>query len=87
LINIGDPYTDAGKLKMRAAKKDGYKEAGHDLPFKPTKDVMRRVRSDFEHHTDLNEAKKSYKDAEGRVIIEPRNFLTNPIKKGQTGKQ
>ena len=48
---------------------------------------MRRVKSDFDHITDLNVVKKSHKDAEGRVIIEPRNFLTNPIKKGQTGKQ
>ena len=32
--------------------------------------------------TDLNEVKKDHKDAEGAVIIEPRNFLTNPIKKG-----
>ena len=72
---------------MRAGKKDGHKEAGHDLAFKPTKDIMRRVKSDFDHLTDLNVVKKSHKDAEGRVIIEPRNFLTNLIKKGQTGKQ
>jgi hypothetical protein len=36
--------------------------------------------------TDLVEKKKSYKDAEGHVIIEPRNFLTSPMKKGLVGK-
>ena len=71
---------------MRAAKKDGYKEAGHDHAFKPTKEISRKVKADFDHMTDLNEVKKSHKDSDGRVIIEPRNFLTNPIKKGQTGK-
>jgi hypothetical protein len=36
---LGDPFKDAGKLKMRETKKDGHKEAGHDLAFKPTKTV------------------------------------------------
>jgi hypothetical protein len=47
---------------MRAAKPDGYKEAGHDLPFKPTKDISRRVKADFEHKTDLTDTKKTYRD-------------------------
>jgi multisubunit Na+/H+ antiporter MnhG subunit len=36
--------------------------------------------------TDLVEKKKNYKDAEGHVIIPPRNFLTSPMKKGMIGK-
>lgn len=80
--NIGDPYKDAGKLKMREAKKDGYKEIGHDRPFRPAKDTNKKVKADFEHMTDLLEVKKNHKDAEGHVITEPRNFLTSPIKRG-----
>lgn len=30
--------------------------------------------------------KKLYRDDDGAVIIEPRNFLTNPPKKGQNGE-
>ncbi len=36
--------------------------------------------------TDYKEVKKSRKDPEGGVITEPRNFLTNPPKKGEIGK-
>ena len=46
---IGDPYKDAGKLKMRQGKKDGHKEAGHDHNFKPAKAVKAKIGADFEH--------------------------------------
>ena len=36
--------------------------------------------------TDLNKVKKVYRTTEGEVITEPKNFLTQPMKKGQTGK-
>jgi hypothetical protein len=67
---------------MRAAKKDGFKEAGHEVAFKPAKDINRKVKADFEHKTDLVDIKKTYKDAEGKVITEPPNFVTNPPKQG-----
>lgn len=33
-----------------------------------------------------NHTKKMYRDEEGAVITEPRNFLTNPPKKGRNGE-
>jgi len=39
---------------MRAPKPDGYKDAGHDRPFKPAKDISRHVKADFDHLTELN---------------------------------
>lgn len=36
--------------------------------------------------TDYVEKKKNRKGPDGAVIIEPRNFLTNPPKKGEVGK-
>jgi uncharacterized membrane protein YvbJ len=72
---------------MRTSKHEGYKEAGHDKDFKPAKDINRKVRADFVHLTDYVEKKKNRKDADGHVIIEPRNFLTNPPKVGEVGKQ
>ena len=71
---------------MRQGKKDGYKEAGHDFNFKPAKDTMRKVKSDFPHMQEENFPKKNHRDAEGHVIIEPRNFVTNNPRKGQIGK-
>jgi hypothetical protein len=61
-------------------------EAGHDKPFKPAKDLHRKVMTDFEHKTDLRETKKSYRDSEGAVMTAPRNFTTSPIKKGRVGR-
>ena len=72
---------------MRTNVHEGYKEAGHDKDFKPAKDINRKnYRADFPHMTDYIEKKKSRKAPEGGVLIEPRNFLTNPPKKGEVGK-
>lgn len=85
-FSLGDPFKDAGKLKMREGKKDGYKEAGHDMNFKPAKSVARPLGTGLEHMTDYKEVKKCRKGPDGAVVIEPRNFLTNPPKKGTVGK-
>ena len=71
---------------MRALKKDGHKEAGHDFNFKPAKTVPEHVKAAFEHLTDYKEINKCRKGPDG-VTIEPRNFLTNPPKFGLVGKQ
>ncbi len=36
--------------------------------------------------TDFKQVSKCKKGPDGAVIIEPRNFLTNPPKKGEVGK-
>ena len=41
----------------------------------------------YDHMTDRVEVKKNIRDADGHVIISPRNFVTNPPKKGKTGKR
>ena len=82
----GDPYKDAGKLQMRAPKKEGHKEAGHDHAFKPAKTVKEPVKASYDHMTDYKEVKINRKTEDG-VWTEPRNFLTNPPKPGQVGKQ
>lgn len=71
---------------MRTSVPDGFKEAGHEMNFKPAKTVQRKVKADFDHMTDHVDAKKSRKGPDGGVIIEPRNFLTNPPKQGEIGK-
>ena len=44
------------------------------------------MKASYEHMTDRKEIKKNYKDEEGAVITAPRNFYTNPLKKGEVGK-
>ncbi len=71
---------------MRDSKKTSGTVAEHDRPFRPAKAIQKRVEADFEHKTDLNDVKKVYKNPDGEVIFAPTNFLTNPPKKGQSGK-
>ena len=56
----------------------------HEKAFNPAKDIHRKVKADFDHKTDLNEVKKNYRDEDGAVKTENRNFLTKPPKKGAT---
>ena len=82
----GDPYKQGASVPMRTSKHEGYKDAGHDKDFKPAKDINRKVRSDFVHMSDYVEKKKNRRAEDGAVMIEPRNFLTNPPKEGEVGK-
>lgn len=59
----------------------------HDKWFCPTKVVKEKVKAPYDHQTDRVEIKKNFRDDEGNVITGPRNFLTNPLKKGKFGKQ
>ena len=36
-VSIGDSFKESSKLPLRTTKKDGYKEAGHEMNFKPAK--------------------------------------------------
>ncbi len=83
---LGDPFIDAGKMVLRSHKKDAYKDAGHDFAFKPAKQVQRKIKADFDHLPETPRAKKNYRNTDGSVSTEPRNFLTMPPKKGQIGK-
>jgi hypothetical protein len=85
-VTVGDPFKNPASVPMRTSKHEGYKDAGHDKDFKPAKALQRKVKADFSHMTDYVEKKKSRKAEDGSVITEPRNFLTNPPKKGEVGK-
>jgi hypothetical protein len=71
---------------MRAGKKEGFKDAGHEMNFKPAKTIKRTVKADFVHLTDHREPIKPKKDEDGHVLLAPINFLTNPPKRGHNGK-
>jgi len=36
-ITVGDPYKPPAKVPMRESKKDGFKDGGHEMNFKPAK--------------------------------------------------
>ena len=84
----GDVFKEAAACVLRTEVHDGHIKAGHEKAFR-----LSRVKPDlpfkvsYEHMTDFTEKKKNYRDEDGHVIISPRNFLTNPPKKGKTAKK
>lgn len=72
---------------MRDLDPESYKKGGHDYKFKPAKTVPERYyKAPYAHETDRVEVKKKVRDEDGNVITAPRNFYTNPNKKGITAK-
>lgn len=83
---IGDPFKEPG-LAMRTSVKDGHLKAGHDKAFKPAKHVKQdEFKAPYPHQSDFIHVKKNYRDEEGKVKLQPKNFLTMPPKKGFVGK-
>lgn len=59
----------------------------HDKAFKPAKHVIERYyTAAFENKPERVNVKKDYKDADGVVVIAPKNYATFPPKKGRVGK-
>jgi len=69
----GEAYTDAGKMKMRDSALLT-KPAEHDKPFRPIRHIRQPTNSAHPHMVDTNHVKKNFRDEEGAVIIEPKNF-------------
>jgi tryptophanyl-tRNA synthetase len=84
---LEDPYKPAVEKVVRAEVKDSYKKY-HEQVFKPAKTVPVKIyKASFEHMSDRVEVKKNYRDADGKVELEPKNFYTWNPKKGKVGKR
>ena len=86
----GEPFQEAAKaMDMRKVDKDKIAAAGHEVQFKPAKHVRQPTNAAYEHKQEINHIQKNYKSEENPrdIMIAPRNFITNPPKKGQSGKQ
>ena len=73
---------------LRTVVKDAFLKGGHDKDFKPQYNLKERLHKLPYNYMPLGngkEEKKNYRDADGAVIIEPRGFVTNPVKKGKVG--
>ncbi len=78
-VSINDPYKLAIAKVQRESKHDGHKKAGHDVVFKPAKVVKDKIYvAPYEHMSERANITKNYRDADGLVITQPRNFYTNP---------
>lgn len=75
-------------MQLRTISKDGHLKAGHEAPFRPTIDPKEKVhRAPYIHMSDRVEVKRNFRDIDGHVIVQPRQIITNPPKKGTVGKQ
>jgi len=86
-VTIENDYTKPIEIEnLRPNVIDGHKKI-HDIAFKPAKHVREKYyTASFEHMNDRVDVKKDFRDADGNVVISPKNYLTNPPKAGQTGK-
>ena len=86
---VGEPFKEAAKaMVMRNPDKTKIAAAGHEVQFKPAKHMKQPTNAAYEHMQEINHIQKNYKSEENPrdVVIAPRNFITNPPKKGQVGK-
>lgn len=82
-VSVDDPFKLPIPICLRENVHDGHIKAGHEVAFKPAKVVQDKIyKAPFEHMSDHVEIKKNYRDADGAVILEPKNFYTSPPKVG-----
>jgi len=84
----GDPYRSRTSEGGRTMVKDGFKLGGHDMEFRPAKAIHEKVHrpAAYPYIALGPKAKKSFKNAEGEVITENRNFYTTRLKTGKCGR-
>ena len=86
-LATGDPYKDPVVAGLRKFVKDGFTKGGHDYNFKPAKTVTHAktgLGAAYENMPNGPPKKRKTRDDDGEVIIEERNFFTNPMKRGRT---
>jgi len=82
----GDPFVQAGSIIARKTDIDKIQAAGHEKNFSPSKIVKLNYKPPYEHQQERVHIAKNFRDEEGAVVIQPRNFLTSPPRKGKVGK-
>jgi len=75
-------------MRTVAPEKERLAKGGHDKNFFPAKNAREKLYQTKYEYQPLMEGKvkKANKDADGGVIIGPRNFTTIPMKRGKIGK-
>ena len=87
---LGDPYIQTSNPIGRVENRATQIANGNEKPFRPQTNVKERIyRASYEHMTDYVDIQKNYRSDENprEVVTMPPNIRTNPIKKGQHGKQ
>lgn len=77
---MGDEYEDPHKIQRR---EDLYKQGIIDQPFKPSDSKKTKVRPPYEYLSETMNRTRQTRDADGKVLTGPKNFLTKPLKKGR----
>ena len=84
---VGEPFKDVGRaIAFRKQDNEKIAAAGHEKAFSPSKIVKLSYKAPYEHQAERVNVVKNFKDEEGNVIVQPRNFQTSPPKVGLVGK-
>ena len=87
---LGDLHKPAIREIFRVEDREIQIAAGNEKRFKSQSRVKERYyRAAYEHKTDYTHIQKNFRSEENprEVISDPPNIKTNPIKKGQHGRQ
>jgi hypothetical protein len=85
-IGVDCPY-EPSKWQMRPFDPKPQIALHDAAKFKPVKAAREKLYvAPYEHKSDRVEFKKQIKDEDGHVITQPRNFYSNPGKRGKTAK-
>ena len=85
----GDPYKEKIPAGLRKFVKDGFLKGGHEINWKYAKTCTHpKALTGAAHEYMVKEVpmKKSFRDADGEVLLAPVGFLTRPLLKGRTAK-
>ena len=76
------------EVVKRENKNDTHKKGGHDVPFKPAKTINDKseYKASYDHMVDRVDVVKNFRDKEGNVETDLRNFYTTPPRKGKVGR-
>lgn len=80
-VTIGDKYVDPASIERQY--QNSKKSKKHEAEFKPAdgtkSDPFKAI---YEHKTEHVTTTKNYRGPDGKVVIPPRNIVTNPPKEG-----
>ena len=87
---LGDEFKPAIRQIEKKEDRNQQIAAGNEKRFKSQSRVKERYyRAAYEHKSDYTHIQKNFRSEENprEVISDPPNIRTNPIKKGQVGRQ
>jgi len=80
-VTVGDKYVDPASIERQY--QNSKKSKKHEAEFKPADGTKSDpFKALYEHKTEHHNVTKNYRGPDGKVVVPPRNIVTNPGKSG-----